>query len=66
MHSSITLPFPLTKTAAPCIPHPAAVCPACRNNEAYFYEMQTRSADEPATVFLRCCNNNCKKVWSEN
>ncbi|KIY96363.1 DNA-directed RNA polymerase III subunit C11 [Monoraphidium neglectum] len=44
----------------------STVCPACRNNEAYFYEMQTRSADEPATVFLRCCNNNCKKVWSEN
>lgn len=45
---------------------PAANCPNCHNSEAYFYEMQTRSADEPATVFYRCSNQSCKKVWSEN
>ncbi|KAI8464301.1 MAG: hypothetical protein J3K34DRAFT_440905 [Monoraphidium minutum] len=43
-----------------------ANCPACRNADAYFYEMQTRSADEPATVFYRCARSGCGKVWSEN
>lgn len=47
-------------------PLPAANCPSCSNAEAYFYEMQTRSADEPATVFYRCSRKNCNKVWTEN
>ncbi|GBF88141.1 transcription factor [Raphidocelis subcapitata] len=43
-----------------------ANCPECHNGEAYFYEMQTRSADEPATVFYRCARGSCNKVWTEN
>jgi len=37
-------------------------CPACEFGEAYFYELQTRSADEPSTIFFRCakCRNKCK------
>lgn len=44
----------------------SANCPSCHGSEAYFYEMQTRSADEPATVFYRCAKSGCNKVWSEN
>jgi len=40
-----------------------AVCPECRNDEAYFREIQTRSADEPATIFYRC--TRCAKTWKE-
>jgi len=34
----------------------------CRSKECYFYEQQTRSADEPATVFVVCtkCNTRYK------
>jgi len=42
----------------------AVVCEACGNKEAYFREIQTRSADEPATLFFRC--TACGKVWKEN
>ncbi|WP_054845203.1 transcription factor S [Sulfuracidifex tepidarius] len=38
-------------------------CPACGNNEAYFWMLQTRSADEPATRFYKC--TKCGKVWRE-
>ena len=41
----------------------AAVCESCGNKEAYFREIQTRSADEPATLFFRC--TKCAKVWKE-
>jgi DNA-directed RNA polymerase subunit M/transcription elongation factor TFIIS len=43
-----------------------AVCPACRGPDAFFAEMQTRSADEPATVFYRCAARGCGRVWTEN
>uniref|UniRef100_A0A7S2BFC9 DNA-directed RNA polymerase subunit n=1 Tax=Florenciella parvula TaxID=236787 RepID=A0A7S2BFC9_9STRA len=33
----------------------AHVCPACNHNEAYFMQMQIRSADEPMSVFYKCC-----------
>lgn len=39
------------------------ICPNCRNDEAYFWILQTRSADEPATRFYRC--TKCNKVWRE-
>jgi DNA-directed RNA polymerase III subunit RPC11 len=38
-------------------------CPNCSNHEAYFREIQTRSADEPATIFYRC--TSCAKTWKE-
>ncbi|KAA6381967.1 MAG: DNA-directed RNA polymerase III subunit RPC11 [Streblomastix strix] len=40
-----------------------AQCPRCGHNEAYHFEMQTRSADEPATHFYKCVK--CKKNWRE-
>ncbi|EWG07791.1 MAG: transcription termination factor Tfs [Candidatus Aramenus sulfurataquae] len=38
-------------------------CPSCKNDEAYFWILQTRSADEPATRFYKC--TKCGKVWRE-
>ena len=34
-------------------------CKKCVNNEAYFWTVQTRSADEPETKFYKCtkCGN---------
>lgn len=39
-------------------------CIACENDTAYFMQIQTRSADEPSTVFYRC--TKCAKKWNEN
>lgn len=38
-------------------------CPKCGYSEAYFSTRQTRSADEPATTFFRCCK--CSYSWRE-
>ncbi|KAH0786295.1 DNA-directed RNA polymerase III RPC11 [Histomonas meleagridis] len=38
-------------------------CEKCGHNEAYFIEIQIRSADEPATLFFCCCK--CKHTWRE-
>ncbi|ORD99633.1 RPC10 [Hepatospora eriocheir] len=37
-------------------------CPKCNYNRALFKEIQTRSADEPMTIFYRClkCSYNWK------
>ena len=39
-------------------------CPKCSHNMANFFQMQTRSADEPMTVFYRC--QKCSHRWKEN
>lgn len=38
-------------------------CPRCRNDEATYYEKQTRSADEPMTYFITC--TACGKTWKQ-
>lgn len=38
-------------------------CPKCGYNEAYYWIMQTRRADEPPTRFYRCVK--CNHVWRE-
>lgn len=42
-----------------------ASCPSerCEGTEAFFYQMQIRSADEPMTMFLRCVK--CGREWQE-
>lgn len=45
------------------LPKTKALCPRCGYGEAYYWEMQTRSADEPATRFFRCVK--CGYVWRE-
>lgn len=41
----------------------SAVCERCQAKEAYFFQMQTRSADEPMSTFYRCVE--CKHQWKE-
>jgi DNA-directed RNA polymerase subunit M/transcription elongation factor TFIIS len=36
-------------------------CKKCHKKDCTYYEMQTRSADEPATIFITC--QNCGKHW---
>jgi len=38
-------------------------CSKCGKRECTYYEMQTRSADEPMTQFIRCLN--CGKQWKQ-
>lgn len=45
------------------LPKMRAECPKCHNNEAYFWEVQTRAADEPSTKFLKC--TKCRNVWRD-
>ncbi len=45
------------------LPKTRITCPKCGNNEAYYWEVQTRSADEPATRFFKC--TKCGYVWRE-
>ena len=40
-------------------------CPKCEHKRAYFMQIQTRSADEPMTVFYKCCNPVCGHRWRE-
>ncbi|KAM6501974.1 hypothetical protein JOM56_001951 [Amanita muscaria] len=41
-----------------------ASCDTCNFNQAYFYQLQIRSADEPMTTFYRCVK--CAHQWREN
>lgn len=39
----------------------AFTCGKCRSKKTKYYQMQTRSADEPMTTFVNCLN--CGKRW---
>lgn len=39
------------------------ICRKCGNNEAYYWILQTRAADEPSTRFYKC--TKCGHVWRE-
>ena len=36
-------------------------CSRCRERKCTYYQMQTRSADEPMTTYVTCCK--CNKRW---
>ncbi|NHJ00580.1 MAG: transcription factor S [Candidatus Heimdallarchaeota archaeon] len=38
-------------------------CTKCGNNEAVYWQLQTRSADEASTTFYRC--KKCKFTWRD-
>ena len=40
-----------------------ATCPSCNHNEAYFLQMQIRSADEPMSIFYKCVK--CSHQWND-
>lgn len=39
------------------------ICNRCHKRECTYYELQTRSADEPMTIFITCVN--CGKRWRQ-
>lgn len=39
------------------------ICPKCGNDEAMWWVLQTRRADEPPTRFYKC--TRCGHVWRE-
>ncbi|XP_055328990.1 DNA-directed RNA polymerase III subunit RPC10-like [Paramacrobiotus metropolitanus] len=41
-----------------------STCPKCNHKRAYYHQMQTRSADEPMTIFYKCVS--CGNQWREN
>lgn len=45
------------------LPERNITCPKCAAPKAFYYQMQTRSADEPMTIFNTC--TTCKYVWKE-
>jgi len=45
------------------LPLTEAECPVCKHRKAYWWEVQTRAADEPPTKFLKC--EKCKKIWRD-
>ncbi len=40
-----------------------ANCDKCGHKKAFFWDVQTRSADEPSTRFFRC--EKCKHTWRD-
>ena len=38
-------------------------CPKCNHNKAYHWSMQTRSSDEPETLFFKCVK--CSHSWRQ-
>ena len=40
------------------------VCPKCKNRAAYWWMVQTRSADESSTQFFRC--TKCDHTWRKS
>ena len=45
------------------LPETEAECPKCGNKKAFWWMLQTRAGDEPATRFYRC--TKCKHTWRE-
>ena len=45
------------------LPKTEEECPKCKHKEAHYWTMQTRSADEAETKFLKCLK--CKHVWRD-
>jgi DNA-directed RNA polymerase subunit M/transcription elongation factor TFIIS len=38
-------------------------CSKCKRNLCSYFEMQTRSSDEPMTIFVTCLNEECGHFW---
>lgn len=43
------------------LPKTQVMCPKCEHTEAFWWMQQTRSADEPPTIFYKCCK--CGYSW---
>lgn len=51
------------KTTVDILPKTDITCPECNNNEAFWWLVQMRAADEAPTRFLKC--TKCSHVWRE-
>ena len=40
-------------------------CRKCGSRSCSYYEVQTRSADEPMTQFVNCLNPDCGNRWKQ-
>lgn len=45
------------------MPSVTAQCEKCGHNKAFYWQLQTRSADEASTTFYRC--KKCKFTWRD-
>ena len=45
------------------VPDGAFSCSKCRSKKTTYYQLQTRSSDEPMTTFIQCLN--CSKRWKQ-
>jgi DNA-directed RNA polymerase subunit M len=45
------------------LPKVKVECPKCGHNEAFYWIVQTRGADESSTQFFRC--TRCQYTWRE-
>ncbi|MEK6967416.1 MAG: transcription factor S [Nanoarchaeota archaeon] len=45
------------------LPKIDAECPTCKHDKAYYWTIQTRSADEAETKFLKC--EKCGHTWRD-
>lgn len=45
------------------VPDGAFQCSKCKSKKTTYVELQTRSADEPATLYIQCMN--CQKRWKQ-
>lgn len=45
------------------LPKTKVECPKCGHNEAFYWLVQTRGADESSTQFFRC--TSCGSTWRE-
>ncbi|PCN49994.1 transcription factor S [Candidatus Geothermarchaeota archaeon ex4572_27] len=53
----------IEQEAPKTMPTIKALCPKCGHNEAYWWLVQTRRADEGSTRFYRCVK--CNYTWRE-
>ncbi|RLF80411.1 transcription factor S, partial [Thermococci archaeon] len=43
--------IPVIEQDVATLPKVKVICPKCGNDEAYWWELQTRAGDEPSTIF---------------
>ena len=53
----------VSKKETETLPTVRQKCPECGKMKAYFWIIQTRAADEPATKFFRCVS--CEHTWRD-
>ena len=55
--------IPFVEKEESALPEVKEECPQCHNDRAYFWQLQTRGADESPTSFFKC--TKCKHTWRQ-